>query len=134
MEIRLPYLPNTVVTVDDMLGKVPKLRYSDHDVHDATKFPYLVEETYLKKTVEIKPLGKPILEPMQWITGLYNSRIMNLLDIPHLGCGKNVRLCIKQLISCIDRGISWMDRPVQLDVALISKIIGLTTSSAHLEE
>jgi hypothetical protein len=34
-KITLPYLPDAVVTVEDMLGKVPKLRYSDHDVCDA---------------------------------------------------------------------------------------------------
>jgi hypothetical protein len=91
MDITLPYLPDAVVTVDDMLGKVPKLRYSDHDVRDVTKFPDLAEETYLTNTGEIGPLGKPIMEPTQWITGLYNSGIMNLLDIPHFGHGKNVR-------------------------------------------
>jgi hypothetical protein len=57
--ITLPYLPDAVVTVDDMLGKVPKLRYSDHDVCDVTKFPDLAEETYLENTGEIGPLGKP---------------------------------------------------------------------------
>jgi hypothetical protein len=68
-------------------------------VRDATKFPDLAEEAYLENTGEIGPLGKPIMEPAQWITGLYNSRIMNLLDIPHFGHGKNVGLCIKQLLA-----------------------------------
>jgi hypothetical protein len=44
MEITLPFLPNAVINVDDMLGKVPKLKYTDHDVHDATKFLDFVEE------------------------------------------------------------------------------------------
>jgi hypothetical protein len=82
--------------MEDMLKKVPKLRYSDHDVCDAKKFPDLAEEAYLVNTGEIGPLGKPIMEPTQWITGLYNSGIMNLLDIPHFGCGKNVGLYVKQ--------------------------------------
>jgi len=55
----------------------------------------LVEEAYLANKREIGPLGKPIMEPAQWITRLYNSGIMNLLDIPHFGCSKNVGLCIK---------------------------------------
>jgi hypothetical protein len=42
--------------VEDMLGKVPKLRYYDHDVRDATKFPDLEEETYLEDMGEIGPL------------------------------------------------------------------------------
>jgi hypothetical protein len=62
--ITLPYLLYAFVTVDDMLRKVPKLRYSDHDVRDVTKFPYLEEEDYLESTMEIGPLGKPIMEPV----------------------------------------------------------------------
>jgi hypothetical protein len=62
------------------------------------KFPDLAQETYLEDTGEIGPLGRPILEPAQWITGLYNSGIMNLLDIPHFRHGKNVGLCVKQVI------------------------------------
>jgi hypothetical protein len=64
MDITLPYLPDAVVTMDDMLGKVPKLRYSNHDVRDVAKFPNLVEETYLINTWEIGPLGKPIIDPV----------------------------------------------------------------------
>jgi hypothetical protein len=130
MEITLPFLPDAVPTVDDMLGKVPKLRYADHDVRDMIKFPELAEENYLINTGEIGPLGRPVLEPVQWITGLYNSGIMNLLDIPHFGHGKNVGLCIKQLVARVHGGILWMDRPVQIDMALISKITGFPTVGA----
>jgi hypothetical protein len=62
MEVTLPYLLDVVIIVEDMLGKVPKLRYVDHDVRDATKFPYLAKDTYLINTGEVGPLYKPILE------------------------------------------------------------------------
>jgi hypothetical protein len=39
MEVTLPYLSDAVIFVEDMLGKVPKLRYTDYDVRDAAKFP-----------------------------------------------------------------------------------------------
>jgi hypothetical protein len=39
MEITLSYLSDEVITVDDMMEKVPKLRYVDHDMRDAAKFP-----------------------------------------------------------------------------------------------
>jgi hypothetical protein len=84
-----------VVIVDDILGKVPKLRYSNHYVRDVMRFSYLSEEAYLANIGEIGPLGKPIMEPAQWIKGLYNSMIMNLMDILHFGRGKKVGLCIK---------------------------------------
>jgi hypothetical protein len=111
-----------MITVDYMLGKVPKLRYADLDVHNAEKFPELAAETYLVKTGKIGPLDKPIMDPTQWITGLYKSDIMNLLDIPHFGHSKNVRLYVKQLVTRVHGGILWMDRPIPIDVTLISNI------------
>jgi hypothetical protein len=74
IDITLPYLPDAMVTV----------------------VPDLAEETYLENTREIGPLGKPIMDPTQWIPGLYNFRIMNLFDILHFGRCKNY---IKQLLS-----------------------------------
>jgi len=62
MDVTLPYLLDVVIIVEDMLGKVPKLRYVDHDVCDATKFPYLAKDTYLINTGEVGPHYKPILE------------------------------------------------------------------------
>jgi len=63
VEITLPHLPNIVVAVEDMLGKVPKLKYADHDIIDTTKFPKFSQESYLEKRGEVGPPGKPIMEP-----------------------------------------------------------------------
>jgi hypothetical protein len=71
------------------------------------------------------------MEPVQWLTGLYNFRIMNLFDILHFGHGKN---CVKQLLSQVHGDIIWMDRMVQLDVELISKITGLHILGAQPKE
>jgi hypothetical protein len=59
---------------------------------------------------------------------------MNLLDIPNFGWGKNVGLCVKKLVAWVHGGILWMDRPVQIYVALIANIIGFPTVDAQLEE
>jgi hypothetical protein len=83
---------------------------------------------------EIGPPGRPILELTQWITRIYNLGIMNLLDIPHFGHGKNVGLCVKQLLSRVHGGILWMDRIVLIDVALIAKITRFPTIGAQPEE
>jgi hypothetical protein len=48
VEITLPHLPDVVVVVEDMLGKVPKLKYVDQDVTDTTKFLELGQEIYLE--------------------------------------------------------------------------------------
>jgi hypothetical protein len=111
-----------------MLGKVSKLKYVDNDVTDKEKFLDFMQEVYLEDRGEVRPLGKPILEPVQWITGLYNSGIMNLLDIPHFGRGKNVGLCVKQLLARVHGGILWMEKPVPIDVDRIANITGFPTN------
>jgi len=73
----------------------------------------------------ISSLRLPILEPKQWITGLYSSRIMNLLEITHFGRGKDVNSYVKQLLERALGGFLCMERHVPIDVDLIAKIIGL---------
>jgi hypothetical protein len=41
-----------------MLGKVPKLKYVDHDVTDNSKFLNFVQEAYLENRGEVGPLLK----------------------------------------------------------------------------
>jgi hypothetical protein len=53
----------------------------------------------------------PLLEPAQWILGLYNTDIMK-----------------------VHRGILWMDRPVPINVDLIATITGLPTDGEKPEQ
>jgi len=112
VEITLPHLPDIVVTMEDMSGKVPKLKYVDHEITDTMKFQDFAQEVYMENRGEVGPLGKPILEPAQSVIGLYNSGVKNLLDILHFWHGKNVGLCMKKLFSMVHGGIMWMDRSV----------------------
>jgi hypothetical protein len=98
------------------------------------KFLEIMQETCLEDTMEIGPLETPILEPAQWITRIYNSGIMNLLDIPHFRSGKNVGLCAKQLLARVHGGILWMDRPITINVPLISKITSSPNIGAQPKE
>jgi hypothetical protein len=61
-----------------ILGCVDTLRYSDHDVVDMENFLDFLLQVYTERK-ESCPLGVPILEPKQWIAGLYNRWIINLL-------------------------------------------------------
>jgi hypothetical protein len=131
IEISLPHLPDAVIAVEYMLGKVSKLKYVDHNVIDTTKFLDFAKEVYLENRGEVGPLGKPILEPTQWITGLYSSGIMNLFDIPHFGHGKNMGLCVKQILARVHGGILQMDIPVPIYVYLINNIVGFPTNSVN---
>jgi hypothetical protein len=60
--------------------------------------------------------------------------MMNLLDIPHFEHGENVGLCVKKILSRVHGGILWMDKSVPIDVDLIAKIIGLSTSDVNPED
>jgi len=66
--------------------------------------------------------GILIMELKQWIVRLYNSDIMNLLEIPHFDRGKDVNVGVKHILARLHRGFIWMYRPVPIDVNLISKL------------
>jgi hypothetical protein len=73
----MPIIPKGVKPDDNMVGGVNSLKYSDHDVSDTIKFPYLATQCYLERRGE-GLLGAPLLELVQWILGLYNTNIMKL--------------------------------------------------------
>jgi hypothetical protein len=52
-------------------------------------------------------------------------QILNLLDIPHFGRGRDVNNCVKKLMEVTHRGYLWVEEPVSIDVELISYITGL---------
>jgi hypothetical protein len=91
-------IPNKVKTEDNMVRGVDSLKYSDHDVSNTTKFPYLAAQSYRESRGE-GPLGAPLLEHAQWILGLCNTDIMNLLDISHFRHEKHINGCVKQLLT-----------------------------------
>jgi hypothetical protein len=124
VSIVLPCIPEGVQATAGLLGCIDKLRYADHDVSDTGKFPEFMQQVYME-ILGTGPLGDPVLQPKQWIAGLFNTGIMNFLEIPHFGRGKYVNNCIKKLLAVLHGGFLWMDRSVSIDVELISFITGL---------
>jgi hypothetical protein len=59
---------------------------------------------------------------------------MNLLDIPHFGSGKHINGFVKKLLARFHGGILWMDRPVPINVDLITSITGLPMDGEKLEK
>ena len=109
--ITLPRIPEGVIVLPNIVGCVEKLQYSGHYVVDKDKFQELDPQVYL----EIKGIivtGVLIIEQKQWIIGLYNTRIMDLLDIPHFGHDKDVKNYVKQLLELVHGGILWLYRPI----------------------
>jgi hypothetical protein len=74
------------------------------------------------------------LEPAQWILGLYNTIIMNLLDILHFEHEKHINKCFRNLLSRVHGGIWWMDRLVPINIDLITEIRGLPIDGEKLEK
>ena len=62
MVIVMPKVPKGVKTDDNMVGGVDRIKYFDHDVSDAIKFPYLAAQRNLERRGE-SPSGTPLLEP-----------------------------------------------------------------------
>jgi hypothetical protein len=58
------------------------------------------------------------------VTGLANTGILKLVDIPHLGRGKEVNNCFKQLTTVLHGGFLWMEEPISINVELITFITG----------
>jgi hypothetical protein len=55
----LPRIPEGVQVEPQLLGQVGKLKYSDHDVSDDTKYPELVPRVFMQK-IEVNQLGEMI--------------------------------------------------------------------------
>jgi hypothetical protein len=133
LDIAMPKIPKGVKTKDNKVGGVKGHRYYDHDVYKTINFLDLATHSYLESRGE-GPSGVPLLDPAQWILGLYNNDIMNLLDIPHFGSGKLINGCVKNLLARVHRGILWMDMPVLINVDLIVEITRLPTDGEKLEQ
>jgi hypothetical protein len=58
----VPHIPDLVIVVEYMLGFVPKLRYTDHDVTEVAKFPKLAQDVYMENRGSTST-RIPILEP-----------------------------------------------------------------------
>jgi hypothetical protein len=116
-----------------LLGCVEKLKYSYHNVADAGKFPNFTQQVYLDN-IEIGPFGDPILQPKPWAVGLTNTWILNLLEIPHFGRGKEVNNCVNKLMAVLHGGFLWLEQPVSIDVDIISLITGLPSMGENLTQ
>jgi hypothetical protein len=72
----------------EMLGNISNLKFMDHDIIDAQKFPELAKEQYFR-TRSIPSIGEILLEPHEWVLGLEKEGILNLLEIHILGGVQN---------------------------------------------
>jgi hypothetical protein len=87
---------------------VERLRYTDHDVSDIRKLPEFTQQVYME-SIGIGPFGDLMLYPKQWAESLEKTGILNLIDIPHFGRGKEVNNCVKQFMAVLHEGFLWLE-------------------------
>ena len=85
---------------------------------------------------KIDPITKAeVLAPQSWIEKLTPSGLLNLLLIPHFGRSSERNAIVKVILSCVHDGYLWLDQPIDLNVDVIHRIIGLnkvgTNPSTH---
>jgi hypothetical protein len=114
----LPHIPEGVQVDPQLLGHAEKLKFSNHDVEDDTKYPKLAPQIFMQKIV-VNQLGESITQPHQWATGLDRTRILGLLKIPHFGKGQYATSCVKQMLSVMHGGDIWLDKHIHIMVELI---------------
>jgi hypothetical protein len=123
-EIVLPCIPKGVQVEPQLLGHIGKLKYSDHDVSDDTKYPELTPKVFMQNMV-VNQLGETISQPHQWKVGLDRTGMLGLLQLSHFGRGQSATSCVKKLLAVTHGGDIWLDKPVPITVDLITQITGL---------
>jgi hypothetical protein len=83
-------------------------------------------------SIGTRPFDDPILQPKAWATGLANTGILNLVEIPHFGRGKEVNNYVKKLMVVLHGGFLWLEELVSIDIELISFITGLPSMGESL--
>ena len=131
VEIVLPRIPEGVQVELQLPCHVGKLKYSDHDVSDDTKYPELTPKVFMQNMV-VNQLGETISQPHQWKVGLDRTGILGLLQIPHFSRGQYATACVKKLLAVTHGGDIWLDRPIPITMDLISQITGLPSRGMYL--
>jgi hypothetical protein len=79
-----PDIPDGFIEDEDMLGRVPQLKYANHDITDMTKFHEIFPHHYLELRTYLE-MNQSIPLPKVWPRGLERVGILNMFDIPHFG-------------------------------------------------
>jgi hypothetical protein len=111
----------------NLLGCIEIFWYIEHDVSDTNKFPKFMQSVYME-SLGTRTFKYPILHPNQWVIGLENIGILNLMEIPHFGRGRYVNNCIKQLLAVLHGRCFWLEEPLSIDIEIISFITDLPSN------
>ena len=68
------------------------------------------------------------------MSGLDNSRLLGLINMPHFGRLNEADTCVKQLLACFHGGMLWLNIPIPITVNLNVSIIGLLNPKEDLAQ
>jgi hypothetical protein len=78
--------------------------------------------------------GDPILQLNSWATGLANTTILDLLEIPHFVRGKEAKKCVKKLMTIFHGAFLWLKQPISIDIELITLITCMPSRGENLTQ
>lgn len=84
------------------------------------------------KWVYYKESGVTVVEPVEWIHRVNQSRLLNLLWVPHYHHSNINLICIKKLLTLVHDGCLWLSMPIPITVLLIHWIMLFSHSGLNL--
>lgn len=73
-----------------------------------------------------------ILETQEWVRGVEQSRLLNLLLVPHYHHTPINTICVHQLLTLVHDGCLWIGEPIPIIDTLIHRITRLPYKGVNL--
>ena len=74
------------------------------------------------KRVYYQDSGVTELEMVKWIHGVENSRLLNLLWVPHYHRTTINTTCVQKLLTLLHDGYLWLEEPIPITTEIIHRI------------
>ena len=117
-------VPEGVKVVRDILLKVLRLFYSDHDTNMQ---PILDPKRYMN-VEQYTPEAPRMYVIQEWAAKLEKYGILSSLYMPNFAHGKQINACVKQLLLLFHDLLLWLGNPIPMTVELIASITVLPSS------
>ena len=117
---KLPPLPKGMKCSVDIIPALISLKF---EYHDLLLLKYVRDEPY--ESISMGP-GAPIRWiPQLWASGLDQSVLLGLINMPHFGRLDESHVCMKKLLDSFHGGTLWLNTPILVTIDLIASITGL---------
>ena len=104
----------------DIIPALIRLKFEDHDLlllKDVKDEPY--ESVLMGHGAPIQRIPQP------WASGLDQSGLLGLINMPHFGQFNEAYACVKKMLACFHGGALWLIVPIPVIVYLIAIITRL---------